>query len=72
VSTAFVRNLEEARLQLSEALLILWDHAELIDRLLKDGKPAKTAEDLMAMIQRTIKQLRQQIELLTESPGSEE
>jgi Mg2+ and Co2+ transporter CorA len=72
VSAAFVRNLEEARLQLSEALLILWDQAELIDRLSKDGKPTKTAEDLMAMIQRTIKQLRQQIELLTESPGSEE
>ena len=62
-------DLDEARLQLSEAFLRLWDQAELIDRLFREGKPTKAAEELLAVMQRTIEQLRKQIEALTELAG---
>ena len=34
-------DLEEARVQLSEGLLRLWEQADLVDMLFKDGKPAE-------------------------------
>ena len=64
--SALALDLEEARLQLSEAFLGLWDQAELVERLLKEGKPTGAAEELLGLMQRAIEQLRQQVELLAD------
>jgi hypothetical protein len=62
-------DLEEARLQLSEAFLRWWDQAELIDRLRIENKPTTAAEQLLAVMQRTIGHLRRQVGLLTKLAG---
>jgi hypothetical protein len=63
---AIAMDLEEARLQLSEAFLGFWDQAQLIERLRREGKPTKRAEEPLALMQRTIEQLRHQVERLTD------
>ena len=60
-------DLEEARLQLSEGLLRLWEQADLIDRLFAQGRPTESARDLLHAMQKTVDELRRQIDFLIET-----
>jgi hypothetical protein len=57
--------LEEARVQLSEGFLRVWEQADLIDKLLREGKPTEAAKDLLASMQKTLNELRRHVEVLT-------
>jgi hypothetical protein len=48
VAESRLTELEEARLQLSDALLKLWDQAELVDRLFSEKMSTETATTLLA------------------------
>jgi hypothetical protein len=63
-------DLEEARLNLSEGLLRLWEQADLIENLLARGKPTEAAKDLLRSIQQTVDQLQRHIAVLIESAES--
>ena len=60
-------DLEEARVQLSEGLLRLWEQADLVDMLFKDGKPAEGAKDLLRAMQKTVDEMRRHIDFLVET-----
>lgn len=60
-------DLEEARLNLSEGLLRLWEQADLIENLLARGKPTEAPKDLLRSIQQTVDQLQRHIAVLLES-----
>jgi hypothetical protein len=64
VSAALRTDLEEARLQLSEGLLRLWEQADLIDKLFREGKSTDTARDLLVSMQQTLDKLRLHIDFL--------
>jgi hypothetical protein len=64
VSAALRTDLVEARLQLSEGLLRLWEQAELIDKLFREGKSTDTARDLLVSMQQTLDKLRLHIDFL--------
>jgi len=57
-------DLEEARLQLSEGLLRLWEQADLIDKLFREGKSTDTARDLLVSMQQTLDKMRLHIDFL--------
>ncbi|HWM80963.1 MAG TPA: hypothetical protein VNQ56_02775 [Pseudolabrys sp.] len=56
--------LEEARLQLSEGLLRLWEQTDLVDALLQSGKPTESAKDLLTSIQKTVDGIQLQVQFL--------
>ena len=64
MSAALRTDLEEARLQLSEGLLRLWEQADLIDKLFREGKSTDTARDLLVSMQQTLDKLRLHIDFL--------
>jgi hypothetical protein len=64
VSAALRTDLEEARLQLSEGLLRLWEQADLIDKLFREGKSTDTARDLLVSMQQTLDKMRLHIDFL--------
>jgi hypothetical protein len=67
MSLPYRSDLEEARLQLSEGLLRLWEQADLIDRLLAQGMPSENARDLLQAMQMAVGELRRQIDFLVET-----
>jgi hypothetical protein len=69
MATTFNTDLEEARLQLSEGLLRLWEQADLIDRLFREGRPIEAAKDLFAAMQKTLDEMRLHIQFLSETAG---
>lgn len=64
MSAALRTDLEEARLQLSEGLLRLWEQADLIDKLFREGKSTDTARDLLVSMQQTLDKMRLHIDFL--------
>lgn len=64
MSAALRTDLEEARLQLSEGLLRLWEQADLIDKLFREGKSTDTARDLLVSMQQTLDKMRSHIDFL--------
>jgi hypothetical protein len=64
VSAALRTDLEEARLQLSEGLLRLWEQADLIDTLFRESKSTDTARDLLVSMQQTLDKMRLHIDFL--------
>jgi hypothetical protein len=64
VTAAQRTDLEEARLQLSEGLLRLWEQADLIDKLFREGKSTEAARDLLVSMQQTLDKLRLHIDFL--------
>jgi hypothetical protein len=64
VSAALRTDLEEARLQLSEGLLRLWEQADLIDTLFREDKSTDTARDLLVSMQQTLDKMRLHIDFL--------
>jgi hypothetical protein len=64
VSAALRTELEEARLQLSEGLLRLWEQADLIDTLFREDKSTDTARDLLVSMQQTLDKMRLHIDFL--------
>jgi hypothetical protein len=64
VSAALRTDLEEARLQLSEGLLRLWEQADLIDTLFREDKSTDTARDLLVSMQQTLDKMRLHIYFL--------
>jgi hypothetical protein len=64
MSAALRTDLEEARLQLSEGILRLWEQADLIDKLFREGKSTETARDLLVSMQQTLDKLRLHIDFL--------
>jgi hypothetical protein len=64
VSAALRTDLEEARLQLSEGLLRLWEQADLIDTLFREDKSTDTARDLLVSMQQTLDKMRLLIDFL--------
>ena len=59
--------LEQARFQLSDGLLRLWEQSDLVERLLLSGQPAANAKELLRAMQRTVNELRQHIDFLLET-----
>jgi hypothetical protein len=61
--------LEEARLQLNEGLLRLWEQTDLVDDLFQKGRSTESAKDLLASMQKTIDELRLQVEFIVGTIG---
>jgi hypothetical protein len=66
---AYRTELEEARLQLSEGLLRLWEQTDLVDELFRNGRPTESAQELLASMQKTIDELRLQVDFLMGTIG---
>ena len=58
--------LEDARVQFSEGLLRLWEQADLVDNLFRQGKSTLAARDVLSAIQKTLDELRLHINFLIE------
>jgi hypothetical protein len=67
IVTPFRSELEEARLQLSEGLLRLWEQADLVDQLFRNGDSTEGAKDLLREIQKTVNEMRHHINILIET-----
>jgi len=62
--SAYRTEMEEARLQLSEGLLRLWEQSDLVDGLFQKGLPTEEARDLLSLMQQTIEEMRLRVEFL--------
>lgn len=59
--------LEQARFQLSEGLLRLWEQSGLVEGLFFSGRPTANAKELLRAMQKTVNEIRQHIDFLLET-----
>lgn len=64
MTLSYWTDLEDARIRLSEGFLRLWEQADLIDDLFRQGKSTERAKDALHAMQQTVSEMQMHISVL--------